>query len=66
MPFSKWIYHCDCGCQLDEEGYHLLTCKHGGGPVWPHNRILSVWSECLNDLQIQHKKGAKKSLHRNG
>ena len=25
MPFGKWIDHCDCGCQLDEEGYHLLT-----------------------------------------
>ena len=56
MPFGKWIDHCDCGCQLDEEGYHLLTCKRGGGPVWSHNRILSVWSECLNDLQIHHKK----------
>ena len=44
IPFGKWIDHCDCGCQLDEEGYHLLTCKHGGGPVWSHNRILSVAS----------------------
>ena len=34
MPFGKWIDHCDCGCQLDEEGYHLLTCKHDGAPVW--------------------------------
>ena len=24
--------------------------------MWSHNRILSVWSECLNDLQIHHKK----------
>ena len=33
-----------------------LSRKHGGGPLWSHNRILSVWSECLNNLQIHHKK----------
>ena len=41
---------CDCGKPIDQEGYHLLTCKTGGGPVWIHNTIASVWSECLKHL----------------
>ena len=24
---------CDCGKKLDIQGYHLITCKAGGGPV---------------------------------
>ena len=31
---SKWITRCDCGKDLDSEGYNLMTCKTGGGPVW--------------------------------
>ena len=56
MPFSNWIAQCECGKDVDKEGYHMLTCKHGGGPVWEHNTILSCWSECLNELQIFHHK----------
>ena len=26
------------------------------GPVWTHNSIMSVWSECLASLQIHHRK----------
>ena len=44
MPSSKWIDHCDYGCQLDKEGYHLLMCEYvyGGGPLRFHSKILSV------------------------
>ena len=27
--------------------------------MWSHDSIMSVWSECLNDLKIQHKKEPK-------
>ncbi len=55
LPFTKWVKVCDCGQQLDQQGYHLLTCKYGGGPVWTHNTILKGWSECLSDLHIPHQ-----------
>ena len=53
MPFSSLINNCNCGRPVDDSGYHLLTCKTGGGPVWTHNSIVSVWSDCL---KIHHKK----------
>ena len=34
LPYSQIVTKCDCGTSLDEHGYHLLTCKFGGGPVW--------------------------------
>jgi hypothetical protein len=34
MPFGNWLAECECGLTIDEHGYHLLSCKHGGGPVW--------------------------------
>ena len=33
-----------------------MTCKTGGGPVWTHNTIVGVWSECLSQLHVNHKK----------
>ena len=33
---------CDCGKELDIQGYHLITCKTGGGPVHTHNSIVSA------------------------
>ena len=56
MPFSSCISHCNCGASLDIDGYHLLTCKLGGGPVWEHNILVSEWCECLRDLQLHHRK----------
>ncbi|XP_062523315.1 uncharacterized protein LOC134197978 [Corticium candelabrum] len=44
----------DCGTALDPEGYHLITCKTGGGPVWSHNSIVSAWSECLKRVSLPH------------
>ena len=43
-PAVSWIKKCECGAVLDDKGYHLLTCKKGGGPVWSHD------SSCLNGL----------------
>ena len=28
FPFINWIRTCDCGHDLDEQGFHLLTCKY--------------------------------------
>ena len=42
-----WMTTCNCGVTLDGSGYHLLTFKSGGGPVWLHEAIASTWSDCL-------------------
>lgn len=54
MPFPSLASKCNCGQPIDESGYHL-TCKTRGSPVWTHNTIISVWSDCLKSLKIQHK-----------
>ena len=30
MPLASG--QCDCGKELDSDGYHLVTCKTGGRP----------------------------------
>ena len=40
---------------FDADGFHLLTCKTGGGPVWTHDSIVSVWAKCLGSLHLHHK-----------
>ena len=47
---------CDCGRDFDQEGYHLVTCKTGGGPIRTHNAIVHVWSDCLTELNFHHSK----------
>ena len=39
----------------DANGFHLITCKTGDGPVWTHDSLMSVWSECLRSRHLQHK-----------
>ena len=53
--FGQWIQKCDYSEDIDEEDYHLLMCKFGGGPAWSHNTC-SVWSECLGSLSIHHQR----------
>ena len=55
MPFHSLITTCECGRSLDSEGFHLLTCKHGGGPVRMHNAVVAGWSDCFRDLDLHHK-----------
>ena len=60
LPLCDNIQACDCGkVASDSSGYHQMVCKTGGGPVWTHDSITSVWSECLNDLKIHHRKEPK-------
>ena len=57
MPLPHSIKTCECGKPLDSipTGYHLLTCKTGGGPVLTHNTIVSTWSDCLNQIHLPNK-----------
>ena len=54
LPLPQSIIECDCGKTLDTDGYHLITCKTGGGPVWSHNSMISAWSECLKRVSLPH------------
>ena len=56
MPFNGCNPQCDCGSYLDGSGYHLMSCKWGGGPVWTHDCISNVWSDCLRSLQMHHRR----------
>ncbi|XP_062508840.1 uncharacterized protein LOC134185080 [Corticium candelabrum] len=56
LPAVSWIQECNCGSVLDDMGYHLLTCKKGGGPVWSHDSVVSNWDDCLRQLKIHHKR----------
>ena len=56
MPFNSCVTRCNFGRELDADGYHLLTCKLGGGPVREHNNFVAEWCQCLRDLQLHHKK----------
>ena len=53
---SSWITICNCGADVDDSSYHLLTCKTGGGPVWCHESISSIWSDCFCRLRIHHRR----------
>ena len=60
VHYPEWINKCDCGRPLeihgeDADGFHLITCKTGGGPVRTHDSMMSVWSECLSSLHLPHK-----------
>ena len=52
LPLPQPATSCECGKPLDKKGYHLITCKIGGGPVWSHNSMVSAWSECLNQVVL--------------
>ena len=55
LQFSRLLEHCDCGQKLDQDGFHLITCKYGGGPVWSNDTIVGEWSACLKELGIPHQ-----------
>ena len=56
IPVSERMTTCHYGATLDNSGNHLLTCKVGGGPIWTHESIASVWSDCLRELNIQQRR----------
>ena len=51
---------------IDGHGYHLITCKTGGektggGPVWTHETVANIWSDCLKHLHITHQREPRNS-----
>ena len=56
MPLASVIATCDCGKDVDGDGYHFLTCKTGGGPIGTHETLSSVLSNCLQQLNMTHQR----------
>ena len=56
ISLSNCTTTCNCGADIDDSGYHSLTCKAGGGPVWSHESISSTRSDCFHRLQIHHRR----------
>ena len=52
--FPDWAENCNYGSTIDDSGYHVITCKLDGGPVWSHESIASLWSDFLRSLHIHH------------
>eukprot|EP00118_Oscarella_pearsei_P022296 m.255021 g.255021 ORF g.255021 m.255021 type:complete len:257 (+) comp40390_c0_seq2:157-927(+) len=52
LAFTACFPQCECGKPIDILGYHALTCKHGGGPVFAHNKIVSGWMSCIRDAGL--------------
>ena len=52
LSFPACISTCECGKPIDRSGYHLVTCKHGGGPTWAHNCVVSGWADCARDAGL--------------
>ena len=59
MPLAAALDSCECRQSLNSKGYHLLTCKHGGGLIWTHGSIVNVWANCLGHLHTTHKTESK-------
>ena len=55
MPIRHATSTCECGQVIDGDGYQLMTCKTGGGPVWTHEALVNTWSDCLQQLNISHR-----------
>ena len=56
LPFQSWITEYECGKTTNINGYHLITCKFGGGPVWTHNRMIDRWCDMLRELRLTFHK----------
>ena len=56
IPLGSVISTCNCGKDVDGDGYHFLTCKTGGGPIWSHETLSSIWSNCLQQLNMTHQR----------
>ena len=45
-----------CGKDIDKQGYHLLTCKFGGGPIFRHDGYLDIYYNMLREVGFHCRK----------
>ena len=58
LPQLSNIKKCinQCGKDVDQKGYHLLTCKFGGGPIRRHDHFLDSYYDMLRSVDFRCKK----------
>ena len=61
IPMLRRIRRCNCGAEVDELGYHIITCAVGSGATRRHNAIQFNWLKMLQsvnyvcDLEREHQ-----------
>ena len=58
LPALSSIQKCtaNCGKSVDPHGYHLLTCKWGGGPIRRHDHLSDRLYDLFRSLGFRCKK----------
>ena len=58
LPQLSNIKRCvnQCGKDVDDKGYHLLTCKFGGGPIRRHDHFLDSYYDMLRSVDLRCRK----------
>ena len=58
LPQLSNIKKCinQCGKDVDQKGYHLLTCKFGGDPIRRHDHFLDSYYDMLQSADFRCKK----------
>ena len=58
LPQLRNIKKCinQCGKDVDQKGYHLLTCKFVGGPIRRHDHFLDSYYDMLRSVDFRCKK----------
>ena len=58
LPQLNNIKKCvsQCDKDVDDKGYHLLTCKFGGGPIRRHDHFMDSFYEMLRSVDLHCRK----------
>ena len=61
LPQLSNIKKCinQCGKDVDQKGYRLLTCKFGGGPIRRHDHFLDSYHDMLRSADFRCKKRSR-------
>ena len=51
---KKCVSQCDK--DVDDNGYHLLTCRFGGGPIRRHDHFMDSFYEMLRSVDLRCRK----------
>jgi hypothetical protein len=57
---------CLCGHVVDRLGVHLLTCKHEGGPILRHDKLVELFEQLGHAAGIVVEREVCHRLHTNG
>ena len=58
IPALRKLEKCveECNKSMDNEGYHALTCKCGGGAITRHDRVLDTVYNMMRELDFRCRK----------